>query len=128
MLNSLQAPRFGRTPEEMGKYREASMDLHGDIMVKNMDRAGVDRAMIYVVDYSLVIEGEDTKLSIEEINRQHYEIIRSHPDRFYLAICVDPRRKNATEIKEAGIDFSSREIEVFFSKTSIRFLKLKDTL
>jgi len=103
MLNSLQASRFNRTLEEMARYREESLDPTGDIMVKNMDRVGVDKAMICVVDYGLVIEGEDAKLSIEEINRQHYEIIKNHPDRFYLAVGVDPRRKNAKDIIETGV-------------------------
>ncbi len=103
MLNSLQASRFGRTLEEMARYREKSLDPNGDSMVKNMHRVGVDKAMICVVDYGLVIDGEDSRLPIEEINYQHYEIVKSHPDKFYLAVGVDPRRPNALEIIETGV-------------------------
>jgi predicted TIM-barrel fold metal-dependent hydrolase len=102
-LNRLQAPRFGKTPEEMRKYREESFDPQGEITIDNMNRAGVDKALVCVADIGLTVPGEDSKLSIEKINLLTYEIVKRHPDRLYFCVGVDPRRPNAIEILEIGV-------------------------
>jgi len=102
-MNRLQAPRFGKTVEEMDKYRNDSFDPTGDIVVENMDRAGVDKAVVCVADFGLGIPGDDTKLSIEKINRLTYEIVKRHHNRLYFSVGVDPRRRNALEIVEMGV-------------------------
>ena len=114
MLNRLQAQRYGKSIKEMENFRDSSLDPDGNIMIDNMNRVGVDRAMICVVDYGLVIKGEDAGLPIEEINYRHYEIVKQHPDRFCLAIGVDPRRPNATEIIETGVkEWGARALKLY---------------
>jgi len=102
-INQLQAPRFGKTVEEMARYREESFDPTGEITVANMDRAGVDKAVVCVADLGLGVSGEDTKVSIEEINRLTHDIVKRYPERLYFSVGVDPRRRNAVEIVETGI-------------------------
>ena len=97
-VHRIIAARSGKPVEELTRHREASLDLTGNIMIANMDRAGVDKAVVCVADFGLAVPGEDTKASIEEINRSTYEIVKRHPDRLYFSAGVDPRRRNAKEI------------------------------
>jgi predicted TIM-barrel fold metal-dependent hydrolase len=101
-LNKLIGARSGKTAEEMAKYRDASFDPTGDIFVSNMDRAGVDKAVVCAIDLGLAIPGEPTLMPIEEINRLTAQIVQRHPHRLYFSVAVDPRRRNAREIVEMG--------------------------
>lgn len=102
-LNKLQAPRFGKTPEEMAKYRMESFDPSGEITIDNMNRAGIDKALVCVADLGLGVPGEDAPLPIEKINLMTYEIVKKHSERLYFSVGVDPRRRNALEILDMGI-------------------------
>jgi hypothetical protein len=102
-LNQLQAPRFGKTVEEMARYRESSFDSTGEITIANMDRVGVDKAVVCVADVGLTVAGEDARESIEEINRLTYEIVKRYPERLFFSVGVDPRRRNAVDVVETGI-------------------------
>ncbi|MBW1785545.1 MAG: amidohydrolase [Deltaproteobacteria bacterium] len=102
-VSSIQAARSGKPVEFMARHRDESFDSTGNIAIANMDRAGVDKAVVCVVDLGLAVPGEDTKISIEEINRLTCEIVKKHPDRLYFSVGVDPRRRNALEILEMGV-------------------------
>jgi predicted TIM-barrel fold metal-dependent hydrolase len=101
-LNRIQGARSGKTVEEMAQYREASFDLTGEISIQNMNRAGVDKAVVCVVDLGLAVPDEPTPTPIEEINRLTANIVKRHPDRLYFSVGVDPRRQNARQIIEMG--------------------------
>ena len=113
-INSIQGARAGKTKKEMAKYRDASFDPKGDVTIENMDRAGVDKAMVCVADFGLAVPGEDTKLPIEDINRLTYEIVKNHSDRLFFSVGVDPRRKNALEILKTGVnELESKALKLY---------------
>ena len=83
-------------------------------MIANMDRAGVDKAVVCVADFGLAVPGEDTKPTIEEINRSTYEIVKRHPNRLYFGAGVDPRRRNAKEIIEMGVkELKAKSVKLY---------------
>jgi predicted TIM-barrel fold metal-dependent hydrolase len=59
-------------------------------IIAQMDEAGVDNAVILMVD--LGFGRDDELLSIEEIYRIHYQALSRHPDRLRVFAGVDPRR------------------------------------
>lgn len=103
MLKETRARRQGISVEVAEKAIRKAWDPSGDIIVSSMDKAGVDKAIICVSDFGLLDSREDAAIPIEEINRRTFEMVKRHPGRLYLAIGVDPRRKNALEIIETGV-------------------------
>lgn len=96
----------GKAPDEKEiiKLIESSYDPTGDVMVANMDKFGIDKSLVCVADLGLQDEGVDgPEMSIEQINEKNCEIVRRHPGRLFLAMGVDPRRKNAVEMVERGV-------------------------
>ena len=69
----------------MRKY----IDPDGDELVKTMDKAGVDLAVIFSVDWALVT-GE-ARITNREVNHHFSEVAKRHPGRFW-PLCLDPRR------------------------------------
>ncbi|MFH1651962.1 MAG: amidohydrolase family protein [Chloroflexota bacterium] len=102
MLNNIMGMVSGLGAEKIAELRKQSCDPSGDIMVKSMAKAGVDKAIVCVVDIGLLDPREDNGMPIEEINRRSYEMVKRHPGKLYLSAGVDPRRKNAREIAEAA--------------------------
>jgi predicted TIM-barrel fold metal-dependent hydrolase len=64
-------------------------DHQGDAQVAAMDRAGVDRSVLLLPDFSFALP--DTPLNIEEMFNEHRDILRRHPGRFEVFAGVDPR-------------------------------------
>ena len=63
-VHRLEGIRSGKTVEEMARHRNDSFDPTGEIVIQNMDRAGVEKAVACVVDFGLAVPGEDTNVSI----------------------------------------------------------------
>ncbi len=80
----------------------ALSDTDGEKRVGTMDSAGVDRSVIFAVDYGLAT-GEPG-VPIEEQNRMVAEAARRHPDRLTAFFTVDPRR-------EGGLQMFRRAVE-----------------
>jgi uncharacterized protein len=103
ILNSFLSRRFGLPPESMADLRQKSLDSSGDIFVNNMDKAGVDKAIVCISDLGLTASPNEFVIPIEEVNRLASAMVKRHPDRLYFAAGVDPRRKNAEKIAETAI-------------------------
>jgi len=83
--------------EEMGEsLMETSSDPEGEMLLAEMDEAGIDKSIIFPVDFGIGL-GEP-EVSIEEVNRKYAELGRRHPGRFIAFAGVDPRRKNAVDL------------------------------
>jgi uncharacterized protein len=70
-------------------------DPDGEKMLKAMDTAGIEKAVLFSADFGQKIG--DPPIHPFETNRIYADIARAHPDR-YIALCaVDPRRPGALE-------------------------------
>jgi hypothetical protein len=73
----------------LAMVEEQHQDHHADRLVKEMDAAGVARAVLLIVDFGLVMESPATP---EEMAVAHDAIRKRHPGRFHVFMGVDPRR------------------------------------
>ena len=69
-------------------YLAQLQDHQCDQFVADMDSAGVDQAMLLLPDFTFVLK--DSELDIAEMIRQHAEILKRHPGRFFYMCGVDP--------------------------------------
>ena len=83
------------------------MDPEADKMIEEMDEAGVDKSVIFGVDYGLLF-GE-APLHIFEQNRIYANVAKKHEGRLIPLIAIDPRRKGALRhCKEAYHDWGMK--------------------
>ncbi|NQZ08391.1 MAG: amidohydrolase family protein [Algicola sp.] len=69
-------------------YLSQSQDHNADELVAEMDKAGIDKAVILLPDFTHVFESE---LTISEMFDKHHEVLQRHPDHFVVFAGVDPR-------------------------------------
>ncbi len=88
---------LGEMPLDMIKTRifKALYDPDGKKLLREMDRAGIDKTIVFPVDFGLAI-GEP-KISIEVQNQIFSEIQEKNPDRIISYVSIDPRRSNAED-------------------------------
>ena len=75
-------------------------DISGDMIVKDMDAAGIDKSVLLAIDWGLSRHLGDLKLSIEEINKTYADAVKKHPQRLIAFAGIDPRRNNAAKLVE----------------------------
>lgn len=76
-------------------------DPQGEKLIRAMDEAGIDKAVVLVLDFGLAL-GEG-KLPIEEQNRAYGQIAQRVPDRLIPFASVDPRRRGAVELIDRAV-------------------------
>jgi len=69
------------------------IDPEGDKMIEEMDAAGVDKTVIFGVDYGLLF-GE-ARIHAFDQNKMYADAARKHEGRLIPFIAIDPRRKGA---------------------------------
>ena len=90
-------------------------DPDGEILLKRMDKAGIDKSVILALDF-YIEPFKDTPLTIEEYNKHLSDVVKKHPDRFIYFCGLDPLRPNAAEL-----------LEKFYNEYGARGLKLYPT-
>lgn len=83
-------------------FRHLNRDPGCDTLVAEMDRAGIDKTVLLVVDFGFAYPEEFGRL--DEIFELHRQIMLRHPGRFIVFAGVDPRRG------QAGIDLFERAL------------------
>jgi predicted TIM-barrel fold metal-dependent hydrolase len=77
-------------------------DESGELLVRDMDQAGVDRAVVFVLDFG-PFSGTRDAVSLE----QRYEVVakavRRHADRLVFFGGIDPRRPDAARFLEEAV-------------------------
>jgi predicted TIM-barrel fold metal-dependent hydrolase len=63
-------------------------DHFADKLVEKMDGAGIDRTVLLAPDFTYELESEFT---VEDLARQHAQVMERHPGRFHVFFGVDPR-------------------------------------
>ncbi len=100
---------LARPGESLGlaRARERLADLladpKGEKLIRAMDEAGVDKAVILPMDYYLTLG--KSAATIEEVNEFYAKMAAAHSDRLIAFVGVDPRRgKEATELFDRGVE------------------------
>lgn len=85
------------TNEDIGNsIMESSNDPEASMLLAEMEEAGIDRSVIFPVDFGVALGDPETP--IEEVNRKYADLGRKHPDRLIPFAGIDPRRANALDI------------------------------
>ncbi len=90
------------TGEFIRDVMQAFLDPEGDRIVEEMNRSGVDKTVIFAVDWGLAT-GEPV-VGIREQNRAHALAALKHPGRFIPLAGIDPRRGDAMKMARECIE------------------------
>lgn len=94
------AAMSGSPPEQVkARMEEHPLDETGDLLVKDMDEAGIDKTILVCPDNALS-RGVGDKISLEEYIEIYYQAVKRHPGRLYLVAGIDPRRPDAAKFVE----------------------------
>lgn len=85
----LQASGINKTLASlMDGYTGQSQDHQGDALIKEMDDAGIGRAVVLLPDFTHRLK---SALTIDEMFAEHAAILRRHAGRLFVFAGVDPR-------------------------------------
>ena len=94
----------GRPEEKIKERLPEFWDDTGEMLISDMDSAGIDYSVTSVIDYGLAKGGGEATHDILEINRLYSAIAQKYPDRLIAFASVDARRDNAMAILKTGIN------------------------
>lgn len=100
------ARRTGIAPREIMQNPDKYPSLYEatpEDLIKDMDEAGIKKAVVFPIDFGLAPGLSKPKASIEEINKTVADAAYQYSDRLIAFVGVDPRRKNAVAILEKGV-------------------------
>jgi predicted TIM-barrel fold metal-dependent hydrolase len=78
------------------------VDPEGDGVVELMDKAGVDKAVIFPVDWEAITG--PPKVPYRDQNKAHADAAKKHKGRFIPICGLDPRRGNAMDLAKEAIE------------------------
>jgi predicted TIM-barrel fold metal-dependent hydrolase len=104
----------GRSPEEVRRtIEEEWFDPTGDRLVAEMDAAGIERSVVYLLDFGLY-GGVDDEVSLLRRYELFAEAVSRHPDRLVFFGGIDPRRPDATRLLErAHAELGLRGVKIW---------------
>jgi predicted TIM-barrel fold metal-dependent hydrolase len=93
-----------RTPEYVRERIERDwFDPHADTLIADMDAAGIDRSVVFVLDFGLYGGVEDS-ISLARRYELFAAAVARHPGRLSLYGGIDPRRPDAPRFIERAAD------------------------
>ncbi|MHA1265899.1 MAG: amidohydrolase family protein [Candidatus Helarchaeota archaeon] len=92
----------------------AAMEGSGELLIPEMDEAGIDKAIVFGVDWGIPLG--DPRISIEDYNKYVADTAKEYPDRLIPFFTIDPRRPKAAALFEQAL-----------TKWEMRGLKLHPT-
>lgn len=78
-------------------------DETGELLIKDMDDAGIDQSWISVLDFGLAKSVGEARYSVTELNRIYAQIADKYSKRLIAFVGVDPRREEAVGLLETGV-------------------------
>lgn len=88
------------------------LDATGDNLVKWLDEAGVDKCIVYGVDWAYAVTGEP-RVTNREQNKIHADAAKRHPDRIIAFAALDPRRPDViAQFTEAVEDWGVKGLKL----------------
>jgi len=94
----VSALRINRPLENVKRRLPEMLDISGDMIVEDMDAAGIDKSVLLPVDWGLARYLGELKPSIEDINRIYADAVKKYPERLIAFAGIDPRRSGAAEL------------------------------
>ena len=95
------ASSFGKPLEKVRERLPGLWDPMGDMLVRDMDEAGIDKSALLLLDFCFG-ELNDTA-SLEEQHRVYAEAAERHPGRLIPFAGIDPRRPGAVEFLQRAV-------------------------
>jgi predicted TIM-barrel fold metal-dependent hydrolase len=93
----------GRTPEYVrGRIEADWFDGTADLLIRDMDAAGIDKSIVFVLDFGLY-GGVDDPVSLARRYALFHQAVQRHPGRLALFGGVDPRRPDAARFVERAV-------------------------
>lgn len=93
----------GRTAEAVKqRIKDDWFDEAGDLLISDMDRACIDKSIVFVLDFSLY-SGTDDDVSLEHRYELFARAIERHRGRLILFGGIDPRRPDAARFVERAV-------------------------
>jgi len=94
----------GRTEESVeNRIVNDWYDNTGDLLVSDMNAAGIDKSLVFALDMGLAT-GVDDSISVVQRHRHLAEIVNRHSDRLILVGGIDPRRPDARDFVQRAVD------------------------
>lgn len=97
--NEKRGSQIGRA-EVRDQYLPTYWDPQAEYALARMDEAGIDRQVVFTVDWGLALG--DPPTPIEEVNRHLADLAAEH-DRLVAFATIDPRRNGAVEFVERAL-------------------------
>jgi predicted TIM-barrel fold metal-dependent hydrolase len=98
----VSASLSGAPLEKVKERAKGWWDMSGDMLVNDMDAAGIDKSVLLVVDPALGA-GTGETISLDEVHRIFAKAVARHPDRLIAFAGVDPRRPEAPTFVERAV-------------------------
>ena len=90
-------------PVEKARARVPELwDATGDILIKDMDEAGIDKSVFFTADIGLSPLNQP-EVNWDQQNREVIAAVRRHPDRLAAFVGIDPRRTGALQYLEMAV-------------------------
>lgn len=99
----VSASLSGRPEERIRTRLPGWMDGTGEVLVDDMDRAGIDKCVLLPIDY-VIGGGTGETSSLEAQHVMYHEAVRRFPDRLMTFAGVDPRRPEAVAFLERAVE------------------------
>ncbi len=84
------------TPSEYIDKVRANVDPDCSKLIATMDEAGIDKSIIFGVDWAYAVTGEP-RINNKEQNKFHADMVKKYPGRFIALAALDPRRPDVIE-------------------------------
>jgi len=92
-----------RPPDAVRKRLPEFWDETGELLIKDMDGAAIDRSWISILDLGMAKSVGEARHSVDELNRICAEAAARQSGSLIPFVSVDPRRKHAVELLERGV-------------------------
>jgi predicted TIM-barrel fold metal-dependent hydrolase len=94
----------GRAPQYVRERITGGwFDPSGDMLVSDMDAAGIEKSVVFVLDFGLYA-GVDDSVSLARRYELFAAAVARHPDRLVLYGGIDPRRPDAAQFVQTARD------------------------
>lgn len=92
-----------RSPDVIRQRLPEFWDETGELLIEDMDKAGIDQGWISVLDLGLAKSVGEARYSVNKLNRIYADIAEKYDKRLIAFVGVDPRREEAVKLLETGV-------------------------